>query len=358
MTPSTPSIQQFTGLWQSEKYFERYWLNDLFKPYIARHVIDGNHQVVEDNVILFDAFVYSNDPQYYAKFRGRNAFLVHVGDEFYELGTDRYVHFRGIFRTMWSGVFNPKQVMVLPLGYSLQNKEPFVKASERRYAWSFIGEAGKSSRPDMVRGLASIEPHICFSSTPVPGVSFFDRTPAGKKRIPRQDFAQILAQSAFAPAPMGNASLESCRIYDALEAGAIPIVERRLTLNYFQHLFGKHPLPTVSSWSEARTLIAKVLADPSRLDSLQQECLEWWKQYQSTLTDKIGEFLAERSGTQDALVPLRSSLPKLPIWKYAELARHQDLSSFSRRVKMQIGRITREKKWRVAHRSGEDSAPK
>src|SRR4029077_12913833 len=132
---------------------------------------------------------------------------------------------------------------------------------------------GKSSRPDMVRNLSTIEPHICFSSTPVGGVEFFDRGPAGKRRIPKEDFVEILRQSAFAPAPMGNASLESVRLYDALESGAIPIVERRLTLDYFKGFLGKHPLPTIDSWSEGRRLITRFLNDPARLDALQHECI-------------------------------------------------------------------------------------
>lgn len=354
MGSSLPQIPKFTAIWQSDGFFERYWLKSLFEPYISDHILDGKHELVMDNVILFDAFVYSNDPEYYAKFSGKNAYLVHLGDEFYELGTDRYVHFRGVFRTMWSKVFNPEHVLVLPLGYSLQNQASFVTASERRYAWSFVGEAGKSSRPDMVRSLSAIEPHICFSSTPVRGVTFFDQTPLGKKRIPRQDFAQILAQSAFAPAPMGNASLESCRIYDALEAGAIPIIERRLTLDYFKQLLGDHPLPTVRSWSEARMLIEKTLRDPSRLNDLQEQCQRWWKRYQVSLGETIGKFLAERSHAQDSVVPLRSSLAKLPFWKYAELTRHQDLASFARRFRMQIGRAVKGKNWRIAHRVGSD----
>ncbi len=62
-----------------------------------------------DNAIVFDAWVYANDPEYYKKFKGKNVFLVHIGDEFYELGLDRYVNFRGTsFAPSWSSVFNPR----------------------------------------------------------------------------------------------------------------------------------------------------------------------------------------------------------------------------------------------------------
>jgi hypothetical protein len=354
---SLPHVPRFTAIWQSEKFYERYWLKDLFQPYISDNIVDGKHEVVADNVILFDSVIYSHDPAYYAKFRGKNAFLVHVGDEFFELGTDRYVHFKGVFRTMWSSVFNFDHVMVIPLGYSLENEEPKVAASDRRYAWSFIGEAGKSSRPDMVRALASIEPHITYSVTPVRGVTFFDLNTLGQRRIPRPEFSHILAQSAFAPAPMGNASLESCRLYDALKVGAIPIIERRLTLDYFRKFFGDHPLPTVRSWGEAHKFIVKMLDQPAEMDILQQRCLSWWEQYRSSLGANIGEFLSRRSNASDSVVPLRSNVARSRFWKYFELARHQDLPSFGRRIERQVLRVFKSRKWRVAHHAGSRIGP-
>jgi hypothetical protein len=348
---------QLTAIWQSEGFYERKFLMRAFGPYISDHVFDGKHEIVLDNSILIDGFIYSHDPSYYAKFAGKNAFLIQVGDEYFELGDVLYRHFRGVFRTNWSAVFNPKHVVVIPMGFTIDPPESFVRATDRKYAWSFVGQAGKSSRPDMVRCLESIEPHICFSSTPVPGVSFFDRGPAGKRRIPMGEFGEILRQSAFAPAPMGNASLESPRLYDALESGAIPIIERRLTLDYFKGFLGKHPLPTVDSWSEGRRVMIKLLNDPARLDALQQECVGWWKDYQERLMAHIGEFLVERSQSDDVLVPLNSRLPQLPFWQYVELARHHNLSAMGRRLGRQMSRIVSERRWRIAHRTGKTLAP-
>lgn len=346
---------KFTAIWQSEPNGRDWplftWLSNLFEPYVSETIFDGSHQVVKDNAILFDAWVYARDPAYYARFHGKNAFLVHPFDEFLDLGVDRYRHFRGVFRMIWSNVFNPKHVMVFPLGsYIDEPPATIVPASERRYAWSFIGEAGKVSRPDMVRAMLPIEPHICQSETPVRGITFFnfEKDSLGKKRIPKQDFYQILGQSAFAPAPQGNATLESCRPYDALEVGAIPIIERRLTLDYYKSLLGDHPLPTVSSWSQGRQLAIKFLKDPARLDDLQQTCVQWWKGYKADLIGRIGSFLEARSNTHDDLVPLQSNLPNLPFWQYAELLRHHDLPGFGRRFAQQAQRIVQQKKWRLA----------
>ena len=349
---------KYTAIWQQGDLFERDWLMHLFGPYISDHVTDGKHELVRDNSIVFDSFIYARNSSYYEGFRGKNSFLVHVGDEFYELGTDRYLPFRGAFRTMWSGVFNPHHVFVLPLGFGTEMKAGELKASLRLYAWSFVGEAGKASRPDAVKALSPIEPHLCFSSTSVPGKSFFLRSAEARKRISRADFVEILGQSAFAPAPMGNASLESCRVYDALECGAIPIIERRLGFDYFHSLLGDHPLPTVRSWSEARTIIEGLMRVPERMDDLQNQCVEWWREYKITLVGKIGEFLEERSQAADQLIPLRSRLPNLPFWNYFELLRHHSLAAFGRRVKMHSSRLIQDHKWRVAVKESADRPPK
>ena len=84
-----PGTGKFTAIWQSRDYGRDWpmyeWQKHLFEPYISNHVFDGKHQVVMDNAILFDDWIYATDPEYYAKFRGKNAFLVHPYDEFYDL---------------------------------------------------------------------------------------------------------------------------------------------------------------------------------------------------------------------------------------------------------------------------------
>lgn len=56
---------------------------------------------------------------------------------------------------------------------------------------------------------------------------------------------RAMLDSIFSPCPQGNVLLETPRVYEALQCGSIPIVERRLTLDYYKQLLGPHPLPTV-----------------------------------------------------------------------------------------------------------------
>lgn len=340
----------FTAIWQSElagtDWLLYRWLMRVFSPYISEHIADGKCEIVRDNAILFDRFVYAKDPEYYRRFKGKNAFLVHISDEFYELGVDRYKNFRGVFRMLWSSVFNPEHVMVFPLGSYIE--EPPAKvlpADERRYAWSFIGAADKTSRPEAVRSFASLAPNFLFSSTPLSGFKFAG---APNRRISRPEFFEVLGQSIFAPSPMGNASMESCRPYDALEMGAIPIVERRLTLDYYKELLGDHPLPTVGSWKEGRRLADDLLERPAELLQLQRSCMQWWADYHQRLVARVGSFLEERANATDELMPLRSRLPEFQFWKYMELFRHHSAPALYRRLSMQASRLLKRQKWRVS----------
>ena len=203
----------------------------------------------------------------------------------------------------------------------------------------------------MVHAMSHVEPHICYSSIPVPVFSFFDRGLHGGKRFPEEAFVGILGDSAFAPTPMGNASIESCRVYDALENGAIPIVEKRRTLDYFRGMLGDHPLPTVRSWREARRLTEQLLKDPVRLNTLQKQCTDWWSAYQKRLSAEIGQFLEARSGTTDEIVPLRSFWPRVWGWQYFELIRHHSFPALLRRISRQFGRVIGRRQWREAARA-------
>jgi len=77
-------------------------------------------------------------------------------------------------------------------------------------------------------------------------------------------------------------TLDSFRIYEALEAGCIPIVERRPGFDYFAEIYGNHPFPSVLDWNEAVTLIAH-LQTHGLVAGMQRACERWWADYKRTL---------------------------------------------------------------------------
>ncbi len=353
--PSAPC--KYTAIWQSPNPHEREWIEEIFGPLIDQQVTDGKHELVLDDCILLDAFVYSYDVAYYERFRGKNAFLVHFLDENFEGRYEAiYRNFRGVFRCHWADVFNPKYVMKLPIGYCsgmARAGRRIVPASERKYLWSFVGQAAKSTRPDMAKALSGVEPHFLFSTDDVSGLVFLSPDGGKPRRLPASESSQILFQSAFSPCPMGNVQVESFRLYEALEGGSIPIVEKRWTLDYFRMLLGEHPIPTVRSWAEARALIKRLAADPAGVDALQERCLAWWEAFKRAYRQEAHDFIRRRAG--DA-VPVREPIMTrkyaLPGWRMVELLRHHDANAFVRRLQRQMSRVLRQGRLRIAHRPG------
>lgn len=323
-------------LWQRSDLAERDWLSDLFSPIIDEQIFDGQHQVVLDDCILIDSYLHAQPQEYYAQFRGRNAWLLHLSDETYEGGYENYGNFRGVFRNYWSGVFNPRRVLQLPLGYTadLPRDPVLLTADQRPYLWSFAGAAETGSRPDMLRALLPIEPNF----TRIRDV----RKPS--QALGREAYSRLLSNSVFVPCAMGNVNLDTFRVCESLEYGSIPILERRLTLDYFAQLFGDHPIPTFSTWNEAASFIAKLRIDHVGLQHLQSACMEWWTLFKAQLRSRIREFVsATRAASNERFVNVR---PSIPAWQVIELLRHHSMGAARRRITVQVKRYAAGQKLR------------
>jgi len=340
---------QYTVIWQSADDHARAWIHEIFGPYIKEHVVDAKHQVVLDNAILVDTFVDAHPLEYYARFRGKNAFLVQNHDEFLDMALNACRNFRGVFRNHVSRAFHPDFFSFFPIGYTPEtacaDRSTLPRATNRRYLWSFLGDCNKTTRPEMVQELRRIEPHFFLATRPMRDYAFMEAGPQG---LPTSQYSELLRQSVFAPSPMGNASIECFRTYEALEQGAIPIVEKRLTLDYYRMLLGDHPLPTVSSWSEARQLITSLLKDPARMDALQSECSVWWVDYKLRLSASVGEFLEHRNQSVEIPEKLVADWGHPQLWRACELLRHHNLPAVLRRIQRNSTRLLTTGKLRVA----------
>lgn len=315
-------------------------MSELLGSHIERHVEDGEHKIVLPNAILVDKHITRRRPEYYRRFEGTGSILLHCYDETYEGGYDRYRFFAGVLRWHWSSLFNDPSILVIPLGY--REAPPSLElrlAGARRYVWSFSGEVNKSSRPDMLAALARLQPSFLVRSD-----KHADGTPIDRI-LGREEYYDVLCNSTFAPCPMGNVNIESFRLYESLECGAIPLVEKRPFLDYYRGLFGEHPIPTVRRWSEAACFIERAIREPSRLEALQRECLDWWRTFKTDLRRRAGEFLVDSTWRGSP----RDVTPRLvghAAWQYLELIKHHDLPSLARRIRRQAQRVVTDSAWR------------
>jgi len=326
------SAEGYTLIWQLPRAAERAWITEIFRDCV-REERDDSHSLVIDNSIVIDARIHRAPKDYYRRFAGkRNVFLFHLGDEWYDPHYENYSNFNGVFRNYLSSAFNPSFVMGLPLGYYKSRPQASVisDATARKYVWCFLGQLNKASRPEMARALSSIGPNLVHATD--------------KPQSPRftvESYHQALFDSVFVPCPMGNVNLESFRVYESLECGAIPILENRTTLDYFQRMLGDHPLPTFRSWNAAAQYVRGLVADSALLLAKQEECVTWWRQYKVGLKGRVREFLdSHADGPKIGSEGVRS-YQRIPGWRTLELLRHHSSEAILRRVVRESKRLVK-----------------
>lgn len=117
------------------------------------------------------------------------------------------------------------------------------------------------------------------------------------KALVASDYCSLLRRSYFALCPAGWVNLDTQRVYEALDAGAIPIVlanaaHGKSSSIYWSHVFpSKPPAPFVvaPTWPDARQ-ICQELIDSGELDSRVSLCAEYWKQAKQYWRDRLRSF--------------------------------------------------------------------
>ena len=157
------------------------------------------------------------------------------------------------------------------------------KISKKTYVWSFLGQVkGKPTRENMLAELKQVR-----------GEHFIHITEKWNdaNQINVQEYKQILSDSIFVPCPSGwggDRGLKDCfRLYEALEAGSIPIVEKD-DFAYFDKFFPGHPfLQIPSDWLGISNDLESLLEEPKKLQEYNDELIKWWSHYKTNLKSKI-----------------------------------------------------------------------
>lgn len=330
-------------IWHADGLRERDWLTRMLGDVVDEEIDDPGLACVTEDAIHV---VSSNwrplaDYEAYAascRARARHHVLIHLSDEWFSGGYRLYRHFDAVIRNFHTRLASGPGILTIPEGYSNGTAVDgaFKPATARPYAWSFVGEI-KASRADMVRALDGVGPALLLGTSSISG--------SGDGRMTKPAYDAALADSVFSPCPMGNAILETWRLYESLELGCIPLLERRSTLDYFGNLFGEHPIPTFRNWHGARTWMETAYADPIRLVHLQRDIGAWWNRHKRDVQRAI-RATVEGPSHAGALARFaakpRNRWPPLhePI-RLGELTRHQSAASLMRRLSRPAGPLRR-----------------
>lgn len=287
--PFTPA----TLVWQynPDEAWERDWLRSLLSGVAAKEIVDNQWTHISDPMIVVDNRLVAAKAPYYRKAfeQGARIVLVHLSDEAFRDDYGIYQYCDAVVRNYRSELLaESTNVFFIPLGC----KAGFVKnghapkpASERRHLWSFAGDVKKYTRAEMLEAMSTLDTGFRHLTE---GFNATDCLSTG-------DYRALLDDTVIVPCPGGWSNLETFRVYEALEAGCIPIVERRAGFDYFTDLLGFHPMPTITRWAEAVEIV-RHLQSENRLEDKRRECEVWWHDYKSRLAGNVADFVTRALG--------------------------------------------------------------
>lgn len=86
-----------------------------------------------------------------------------------------------------------------------------------------------------------------------------------------KEYMEYMCQAKVVLCPIGNVSPDSFRVYEALEAGAVPIVENR---EFWTMLFGEVPFPVLDNWEQLPGYLVDTLNNYPVINNHVQA---WWQ---------------------------------------------------------------------------------
>ena len=168
--------------------------------------------------------------------------------------------------TKFMGEFYPAHIRT-----SLTKIEP---PETRPYRSAFSGQVTHQRRHELVDQMTEMSQLETYLNT----------TKGFTQGLEHEEYARVLVNTLAAPAPSGPVTLDSFRAFEALEAGAVPVLDLQCPrvqngVRYWKAILGDHPLPMVSHWAELPEIL------DSDLDS--NAVFAWWQQYKRDTLRRI-----------------------------------------------------------------------
>lgn len=164
----------------------------------------------------------------------------------------------------------------LPNGYRPDTHDELAKIepSERNIDYLFIGQVNHERRQqcfDVATQFKTVYPTAIVEKT----------EGFGSDQVKYPDYLKLLTKSKIALCPSGVESADNFRLYEALEAGCLPVVDafstNFKTAGFWKYLFGSDvPFPIVDYWDAFPNMIPHLLSDfPANAN----RCFAWWQGY-------------------------------------------------------------------------------
>lgn len=180
----------------------------------------------------------------------------------------------------------------LPNGYRPNTRDVLKQIGfmEKEHDWFFVGQLNHERRQqffDVAQQFTELYP-----TSITRGTKGF-----GADTVPYENYMTYLAKSRIAPCPSGIESPDNFRLYEALEAGCLPVVDAFSTHHkspgFWRYLFGDDiPFPVVDYWDAFPKLLPELLRDyPANAN----RCFAWWQLKKREIKYKLFDDVKELS---------------------------------------------------------------
>jgi GR25 family glycosyltransferase involved in LPS biosynthesis len=281
----------------SANWMEYQWLKFVFGTEISMNLdyvtVDG--EIPRDEPIVLIQRSHSMEARKMLMkwtAAGAKFYILHLSDEY---GTDPIDFYSwpsclGVIRNYArEDLQESEKVRVIPLGYhraiTMPNCEPYIHTPRppfRELVWSFTGTKWHA-RDQKLEILKAI-----------PGEHMLKLvdTWESPERIGREESLAILLNSWFVPCPRGQ-NPETFRFYEALEAGAVPILVKEDGMQiYFNYLGRFFPLLIANDWRHAAELMYTLKAQPQVYEQYRGQLLAAWQKLKGDVRGWIKQVYA------------------------------------------------------------------
>jgi hypothetical protein len=151
----------------------------------------------------------------------------------------------------------------------------------------FAGQVNHDRREQCVEAARALEPNYSCHIT--------ETDAFGKETVPHPEYLNLLAHSKIVLCPSGIETPDTFRLYEALEAGCLPIVDAFASRNqdwgFWNYLFkGEVPFPIIPYWSDLPALLPELLRDyPHNAN----RASAWWQSIKRDLYFKLVDNIKE-----------------------------------------------------------------
>jgi len=268
-------------------YYDQGLLEDIFKRGEYKHHV-GIKEPSSGGVVIINGRTHVDDIDKINADIAKLGWVVFIetGDEEALFPIDNIKHPMIRKWVMLPRMNQHNDVYRLPQGYRPETKELLreIGYQEKTQDWYFAGQITHERRFQCQQELVYLK-----DSGECPNGKMVGTTAFAQEEVPYKEYLQELAKTKIALCPSGPETPDSFRLYEALEAGCVLVVDQFASNNkdvgFWKYLFGDNiPFPIVDYWDALPKLMPELLRNYPELSN---KCFAWWQQRKKMIEDRL-----------------------------------------------------------------------